>query len=44
MGFWGGLVGVAGGIICAFVITKTDRYKLTSSILIVGTLLGCIGW
>lgn len=44
MGFWGNLVGVAGGIVCAFVITKTDRYKLTSSILIVGTLLGCIGW
>jgi len=44
MGFWGNLVGIAGGIVAAWVITKTDKYKLTSAILIIGTLLGCIGF
>jgi cyanate permease len=44
MGFWGNLIGVAGGITAAIVITKTDRYKLTTSILIIGTILGAIGF
>ena len=44
MGFWGNIVGIAGGIFCAWVITKTDKYKLTTAILIIATLLGCIGF
>jgi len=43
-GFWGNLMGIVGGILAAAIITKTDKYKMTSIWLIIGTILGTAGF
>tara|TARA_B110000285_G_C15058220_1_gene580828 strand:- start:298 stop:714 length:417 start_codon:yes stop_codon:yes gene_type:complete len=44
MGFWGNLIGIVGGICAAAYISKTDRYKFTSALLIIGTIFGTAGF
>jgi len=43
-GFWGNLIGIVGGVAAAAVITKTDKYRITSAMLIVGTIVGTAGF
>lgn len=43
-GFWGNLAGLAGGCLAAYIITKTDRYKLTTKCLTIGCILGSISF
>jgi len=43
-GFWGNLIGIVGGIVAAIIITKTDKYKMTSVGLIIGTIVGTAGF
>ena len=41
-GFWGNVVGIAGGVVAAIIISKTQKYKLTSTTLIIMNIIGAI--
>ena len=43
-GFWVNIIGIAGGIVAAMIISKTGKYKLTFSALIILNLLGAIAF